>query len=153
MSQGASAGFARAPPSASQSFHSRSMFAWCSQKIGSSAAQRGSVISPPPQSSPPGPPIVPCRLLWGVNSSNPVALPKCAGAERPPPKLGSPVRAAKFVRASAAAADVAAGGSRPPAMTAALRFGAVRQSGFGRPSGRAGVRKAGGRVFAGNARS
>ena len=66
-------------------------------------------MSPPPQLLPPGPPMVPCRLLCGVNSSWPVALPKCAGADRPPPKLGRPGGAAKFVLASAAPADVAAG--------------------------------------------
>jgi hypothetical protein len=151
VSQAALSGFARPPPSAIQSFHRRSMLAWCSQKIGSSAAQFTAPIQPAWHAPIAPPPTMPWTMLCGVLSSAPDALPNWIGALGPPPKLGVGGVAENAVRDIAVAADVAVAGSCPPAIIAALRRGAPTNSGLTLPSGSVAARNAGGSVLRGNA--
>ena len=126
------------------------MFAWCSQKIGSSAAQLGSIMMPPWHWPTRLPPTTTWMSLCGVCSTAPVSAksPKCCGPTLPPPK---PIVAdVKSVWARAFAGDVTLGSSWPPLIRLALRFGAARNSGLSEPSGSAGIRKPSGIVLPGN---
>ena len=99
-------GLSRPPPSAIHFFHSRSMFEWWSQKIGS----RGD--SPVAMS----PLMSLCTLLCGDCSMLPLPPPdgKCAGAATDlPPKLGEPtIDVVKFVRLNPLEYATSAGGQR-----------------------------------------
>src|SRR6185503_15835804 len=59
----------------SQTSQSRSILAWCTQNIGSTAAVIGELIRPPsPAAS--WPPTSVCTWLWGRSSSQPLSSPE-----------------------------------------------------------------------------
>ena len=120
------------------------MFAWCSQKIGSSAAVFGSVISPF------CPPTTTCTGPCGDASSSPNAGPWCAKPVRGPPKPVLPPwpDAVKSVCASATDVSVTASGNAAPAFTAGRRR--LVNSGLLDPSGNVAARNAGGRALPGD---
>ena len=131
------------PPPMFQTSHSRSMLAWCSQKIGSSAAVFGSVIRPPP------PPTWTCTGPCGCASSSPNAGPWCAKPVRGPPNpvLAPTADAVNAASASAAEVLVTTPGSGAPPFTDGRRC--ATNSGFAEPSGMVGTRNARGSALPG----
>jgi len=130
----ASVGLAR-EPWFSQTFHSRSMLAWCSQKIGSRPAVVKLLIQPRGWRPPTSMWISPCGTFSRLPTDPPLWFQPVTGPPKPA-KLGSPVGSEKYISAITAPMSTSSRSiSSPPLMLGSLWLLSLTNSGLASPEG------------------